>query len=425
MNEKTPVKKTRRWLIGALVAAAAAVLLVAVYRPRPLLVEVATVATGTFEQAIEEDGRLRIKTRYVITAPTQAALLRPSLKVGDVVKAGDVLATLEPVAPQMIDARTRSVLQQRVGSADAARRAASAQVLRAQTALAQATLEADRASRLAQENFISPAARDQATLARQSAQQALSAAKAEQGVTDYAAAEARAALAQAEPTAAARPKAVGLPAGSGHASGRWDIKSPVDGQVLKLYQDSAVTVSAGQPLLDIGDTGAMEAVIDVLSGEVTQVKSGAPVRLSLGTGAPALQGRVTRVEPVAFTKVSALGIEEQRVNVIVGLAPADTAAQPAVPPPATVPLGDGYRVDAHITVSSQPGALLVPTAALVRDGQQWRVFVVAEGRARARGVQLQDRNADVAWLKDGLRAGEAVVLYPGSMVTDGQAVKVR
>jgi HlyD family secretion protein len=408
MNEKTPLQKYRRWLVGALLLAAAAALVYAVYRPRPLLVEVATVATGTFEQTIEEDGRLRIKTRYVITAPTQASLLRPSLKVGDFVKTGDVLATLEPAAPQMIDARTRSVLQQRVGSADAARRAAAAQVQRAQTALALATLEVDRATRLAQENFISPAARDQSTLARQSAQQALNAAQAEQGVADYAVAEARAALARAEPAAA------------GQASGRWDIKSPVDGQVLKLYQDSAVTVTAGQPLLDIGNTTAMEAVIDVLSGEVTQIQPGAPVRLSPGSGAPAMMGKVTRVEPVAFTKVSALGIEEQRVNVIVDLEPATAGV-----PPTAAQLGDGFRVDARITVSSHSGALLVSTAALVRDGQQWRVFVVVDGHARARPVQLQDRNADVAWLKDGLREKEAVVLYPGSMVTDGVAVKVR
>ena len=408
MNEKTPVKKTRRWLIGALVLAAAAGLVVAVYRPRPLLVEVATVATGTFEQAIEEDGRLRITTRYVITAPTQAALLRPSLKVGDLVKAGEVLASLDPMAPQMIDTRTRSVLQQRVGSAEAARRASAAQVQRGQTALTQATLEADRAIKLAQENFISPAARDQAALARQAAQQALVAAQAEQGVADHAVAEARAALAQTGPAATGRP------------SGRWDIKSPVDGQVLKLYQDSAVTVTAGQPLLDIGNTAAMEAVIDVLSGDVTQIKPGAPVRLAHGSGAQAMAGRVTRVEPVAFTKVSALGIEEQRVNVIVGLEPPAAGAQAAA-----VPLGDGYRVDARITVSSHPRALLVPTAALVRDGQQWRVFVVTDGHARARPVQLQDRNADVAWLKEGLREGDVVVLYPGSMVTDGLAVKRR
>ena len=412
MNEKIPVKKTRRWLIGALLLAAAVVSMVAIYRPRALPVEVATVATGIFEQAIDEDGRLRVSTRYIITAPTQAALLRPTLKVGDVVQAGDLLAVLEPEAPQMIDARTRRVLQQRLGSADAARRAAVAQVLRAQTTLAQATLEADRASKLAQDNFIAAAARDQAVLARQAAQQALLAAQAGQGVADYAAAEARAALARAEPLAADQ------------SGGRWDITSPVDGQVLKLYQDSAVTVTAGQPLLEVGDTAAMEAVIDVLSGDVSRIQPGAPVRLSPGGGAPAMAGKVTRVEPVAFTKLSALGIEEQRVNVIVDLAPATAGTSPAATQPSAAQLGDGYRVDARITVSSQPNALLVPTAALVRDGLRWRVFVVADGHARARPVQLQDRNADVAWVKDGLREGERVVLYPGSMVTDGQAVRV-
>jgi HlyD family secretion protein len=404
MNEKTSRKKYARWIGAALLLAAAAALVYAVYRPRALLVEVASVATGIFEQVIEEDGRLRLKNRYQITAPTQAALLRPTLKVGDPVRAGDVVAILEPAAPQMIDARTRTVLQQRVGSAEAARRAAGAQVQRTQTALAQATLEADRAAKLAQDNFISASARDQAVLARQAAQQVFTAAQAEQGMADFALAEARAALARAEPTEAGRP------------TGRWELKSPVDGQVIKLHQDSAVTVTAGQPLLDIGNTAALEAVIDVLSGEARQIQLGAPVALSPGSGAPPLPGQVTRVEPVAFTKVSALGIEEQRVNVLVSL---DTAA------PEAQRLGDGFRVDARITLFKQANALLVPTAALVRDGTQWRVFVVEAGRARARAVQFNDRNANVAWLKDGLREGEAVLLYPGSMIGDGQPVRVR
>src|SRR3990167_5382043 len=366
MNEKKSWKLARRWVVGGLLVAGAAALVYAAYRPRPLTVEVATGATGTFEQAIEEDGVLRLKNRYLITAPTPAALLRPTLKVGDAVKAGDVVATLEPVAPQMIDARTRTVLQQRVGSAEAARRAAAAQAQRLQTALAQATLEA------------------------------------EQSAADFSAAEARAALSRAEPTAGARP------------AGLWQLKSPVDGQVLKLHQDSAVAVTAGQSLLEIGDTAAMEAVIDVLSGEVQQIQPGAPVQLSTGSGAPALAGRVTRVEPVAFTKVSALGIEEQRVNVVVGLASAPTEAQR---------LGDGFRVDARITVSSQAGVLLVPTAALVRDGDQWRVFVVEAGKARARPGAFHDRNTEVAWVKDGLREGETVLLYPGTIITDGQPVR--
>jgi HlyD family secretion protein len=175
-------------------------------------------------------------------------------------------------------------------------------------------------------------------------------------------------------------------------------------------------VTAGLPLLEIGDTAAMEAVIDVLSGQVTQVQAGAPVQLSTGSGAPPLPGTVTRVEPVAFTKVSALGIEEQRVNVVVALAAA---------PASMTRLGDGFRVDARITVSSQADALLVPSAALVRDGVQWRVFVVEAGKARARAVQIRDRNADMAWVKEGVKVGETVLLYPGSTIGDGQPVEVR
>lgn len=403
MNDsKNPWKSPRRWILIGLALAAGAALLYLLYRPRPIPVEVATVATGRFEQVIEEDGQLRLQNRYVITAPTLAQLQRPTLQVGDVVRAGDVVARLAPAAPQLIDARTRTVLQQRVGSADAGRRAAAAQVQRAQTALSQATLEAGRSDQLAQQGFIAPSARDQADLARRSAQQALAAAQAEQAMADFALAEARASLAQAEPSAGDRP--VGL----------WEIRSPVNGRVLKLHIESASPVTAGLPLLEIGDTAAMEAVIDVLSSEVGQVRPGAVVQLSTGGGAAPLPGTVARVEPAAFTKVSALGIEEQRVNVVVALAPADAAR-----------LGDGFRVDARITVSSQPDALLVPSAALVRDGERWRVFVVEAGKARARAVQIHDRNADTAWVQDGVKAGETVLLYPGSTVVDGQPVKVR
>ncbi len=196
--------------------------------------------------------------------------------------------------------------------------------------------------------------------------------------------------------------------------GLWEIKSRVNGQVLRLHLDSAVPVTAGLPLLEIGDAAEMEAVIDVLLGEVRREQPGAVVQLSTGSGAAPLPGTVARVEPVAFTKVSALGIEEQRVNVVVALDPAALGA---------ARLGDGFRVDARITVSSQPDALLVPSAALVRDGQ--RVFVVEAGQARARALQIHDRNADLAWVKEGVKAGETVLLYPGSTVVDGQPVKVR
>lgn len=402
MNKSNNGAAKRRWLIGALAVVALAAILWASYRPRPLDVETATVAEGRFEQVIEEDGQLRLQQRYLVTAPTAAQLQRPTLKVGDAVKAGDVVAVLAPNAPGMIDARTRSVLQQRVGSADAAVAAARANVQRAQAALAQATLEADRSAQLAKDNFIAPSARDQSRLAREAAAQALKAAQAEQAAAGHAASEARAALGRAEP--------------SGAAQGLWSLKSPVDGRVLKLHKDSSEPVQAGQALLEIGDTGAMEAVIDVLSGDAPRIAAGAAVQLSTGRNQPPLAGTVARVDPVAFTKTSALGIEEQRVNVTVAL---------KAPPDELQKLGDGFRVDARITVSAKDGALLVPSAALVRQGEGWQVFVVEGGKARARTVTFSDRNADSAWVKDGLRAGETVILYPGSGMKEGQPVKSR
>jgi HlyD family secretion protein len=402
MNKSNNGAAKRRWLIGGVAVVALAVILWAAYRPRPLDVETATVAEGRFEQVVEEDGQLRLQQRYLVTAPTAAQLQRPTLKVGDAVKAGDVVAVLAPAAPGMIDARTRSVLQQRVGSADAAVAAARANVQRAQAALAQATLEAERSAQLAKDNFIAPSARDQSRLAREAAAQALKAAQAEQVAAGHAAGEARAALGRAEPT--------------GGAQGLWSLKSPVDGRVLKLQKDSSEPVQAGAPLLEIGDTGAMEAVIDVLSGDAPRVAVGAPVQLSTGRSQPPLAGQVARVEPAAFTKTSALGIEEQRVNVVVALKADAEALQK---------LGDGFRVDARITVSAQDGALLVPSAALVRQGEGWQVFVVEAGKARARAVTFSDRNAESAWVKDGLKAGEAVILYPGSGMRDGQPVRER
>jgi len=402
MTQKTKWTPARRWGVGATALAVVAVLVWAAYRPRPIDVETAPVAEGRFEQVIEEDGQLRLRQRYLVTAPTAAQLQRPTLKVGDVVKAGEVVAVLAPAAPGMIDARTREILQQRVGSADAAVAAARANVQRAQAALAQAALEAERSAQLAKDNFIAPSARDQSRLAREAASQTHKAAQAEQGAAEHAASEARAALGRAEPADAAQ--------------GLWSLKRPVNGRVIKLHKDSSEPVQAGAPLLEIGDTGAMEAVIDVLSGDAPRIAAGAAVQLSTGRNQSPLAGQVARVDPVAFTKTSALGIEEQRVNVTVTL---------QAPPETLQKLGDGFRVDARITVSAQDGALLAPSAALVRRGEGWQVFVVEAGKARARTVTFSDRNADSAWVKDGLKAGETVILYPGSGMKDGQPVKFR
>lgn len=390
-----------RHVSWAVLAALTIAALVWAFLPRATAVDVAAVQIGRFEQVIEQDGRLRAKQRYLITAPMASELARPTLKVGDSVRAGQVVAVLTPVAPQMIDARTRRVLQERVGQAEAALAMAAAQVERLQAAVAQARLEDERAQQLASQNFVAASARDQAALALRGQQKAYDAAQAERHAAEHALRESRLALSLAQQ-------------GADAPRGRWELSSPVAGQVIKLHQESGGPLAVGQPILEIADASAFEAVIDVLSGDALRLHVGAPVQLSLGSGTPAAVGHVSRIEPVAFTKVSALGIEEQRVNVL-----ADFDLAPALP------LGEGFRVDARLTVSAHDGALLLPAAALLRDGARWAAFVVAEGRLHRRGVELRDRNADWAWVAGGFTAGENVVVYPAPELADGQRVEIR
>jgi len=404
-NPPRPRRLRRIALIGAALPALAALLAWAL-QPRALLVETAGAVVGRFEQAIEEDGRLRLVQRHVVAAPVAGRVGQPTLQVGDAVRAGQVLAVLAPAAPALIDARTRLVLQQRIGSAEAGRAAAVAEVARLESVLAQALTDADRAAQLAREQFVSPAALDRAVQTRHNAQRALDNGRAALRSADFALAEARAALLRAEPAAdAARDE------------GGWVLRSPVDGRVLRRHFDSAGPLALGQPLYEIGDTRALEAVVDVLSGDALAIPAAAPVQLRTGAGQPPLAGRVARVEPVAFTKVSALGIEEQRVNVVVALAPEALGAAGA--------LGEGFHVDARIVTAAQDDVLTVPAAALVRDGPRWRVFVVEGGRARARAVEVRSRHAEAAWIAEGLRAGETVVLFPGERLRDGQRVRAR
>ncbi len=396
----------QRWVVWSLTLFAVAFLVIWAMMPRPLSVEVGTVTTGRFEQAINEDGQLRLKNRYVISAPMTAELMRPSLKVGDSVRAGDVVATLLPPASSMIDERNRLVLQHRVGRDDAARMAATAQLQRLQTSLAQAELEAQRARKLAHDHFISPAALDQAVLAKRAAEQALAAAQAQLRSAEFTLAESQAALSKAQPTSLSEKNA-------------WVLRSPADGQVVRLYLTSSAPVAVGQALLEIGDIQAIEAVVDVLSSDARLMSPGATVLMSPGFGATLLNGKITRIEPVAFTKISALGIEEQRVNVIIEL---DRL------PDNNQKLGEGFRIEAHIILSSQENVLLVPSAALVRQGAGWQVLVHQNGRARARSVYVKQRSADVVWLDpdatNGVKKGDSVLLYPGT-ITDGQRIQVK
>jgi HlyD family secretion protein len=412
MNLNSAFEFIKRWALWLVAAVVLTALVTWALLPRAFVVELATVSVGRFEQAIDENGQLRLKNRFVISAPVAAELARPWLKVGDAVRAGDLVAMLTPLAPSMIDERNRLVLHQRIGRDEAARAAAAAQLARLQTNLAQTELEANRAQQLAQQNFIAPAALDQSVLANRAAAQAMAAGQAQLRAAEFTLAESQATLAKSQP---ARPDSKSNNAKANVST--WSIPSPVAGWVVKMHLTSATPVAAGQALLEIGDLQAMEAVVDVLSSDASRMVQGNSVSVSSGGNLPLLSGRITRIEPVAFTKISALGIEEQRVNVIIELDPLHDSARR---------LGEGFRIDAHIPLFVQENALLVPSAALIREGTAWQVLVYENGRARAQNIQLKERNADVAWVEStedtGLKQGDLVLLYPGT-ITDGQSVK--
>ncbi|MCD8515194.1 MAG: efflux RND transporter periplasmic adaptor subunit [Burkholderiaceae bacterium] len=393
-----PSGSWRRRTVWLLVLALVLAGLYAAYCPRPLPVEAATATVGRFEQTLSEDGRLRLKHRYVIHAPVSGELLRPTLRVGDPVAQGDAVAELQPLAAPLLDERNRQVLTQRLGSAQAARRAADAQLEQALLQLAQARDDAERAKQLAAQGFTASAANAAAERALRLAEQAVASARAQQDMAAFALSEAQAALANSTIS----------------DTSLLNLRSPIDGRVIQLHQDSAGPVSAGEALVTIDNTSSLEAVIDVLSSEVGQIRPDAAVTLSLGRQLPPVEGRVQRVEPVAFTKTSALGIEEQRVNVIVDLL---TPLQDG--------LGEGYRVEAVIELYAEADALIIPTGALVRQGTAWQVLVIEGDRARARRVEVRDRHASLAWITDGLQAGETVVLFPGNLIQDGQRVRVQ
>jgi HlyD family secretion protein len=394
---------TKRILLALLVAALLGGLTMA-FRPQPALVEVAEVTRGHFEQVIEDDGKTRVRERYVVSAPLAGKLQRITLKAGDAVTAGMVLAVIDPSSPALLDARTERELTERVGAAEATRMRAAATVERARAALDKSRSDLERSRKLAVQGFVSAAQLEQAELEARISLRELEAAR----YADHAAAHdisvARAALLQVRDGATGKPSAR-----------HWEVRTPVAGQVLKVVQESEATVAMGAPLLEIGQPAELEVVVDVLSTDAVQIKPSAPVRfLRWGMPEP-LAGRVRRVEPAAFTKVSALGVEEQRVNVVIDLtSPAEKWQS----------LGDAYKVDASIIVASLDNVVKVPVSALFRDGEKWATFTVANGKAAKRTLQLGRRSGMEAVVENGLQPGEKVIVHPGDSVRDGLRIKL-
>lgn len=378
---------TRRSL-GYAAAALAVVALLAWWAwPEPRLVETARVERGPVQVAIEEDGETRAVDRYGIAAPVAGRLLRVDLREGDAVKTGQVVARIAPLPLSTAD---RDLLEAKLEAARALKREADERVRSAETDAAQAERERVRVADLVARKFMSEQALEQAE------------ASAKTKATDLKAVRSRAAASAADIDAAraalsaVRAQAPTVP-----------VLSPVSGRVLRIAEKSERVVQPGMVLVTVGDPAALEIVVDVLSNDAVRVKPGMRMLVSGWGGPETVEAVVRLVEPAAFRKVSALGVEEQRVNVI--------ADFKTVPPG----IGDAYRVDARIVVAEKPDALRVPVGALFRRNGKWTAFVLEGGRLAARGVEVGLRGARDAEVVAGLSGKEEVVLYPGNELAEG------
>jgi len=390
-------------IVGGAVAALLLGLLLSGYLPKPLPVEVARVTRGPLQLEVEEDGKVRVRDRYTVSAPVAGTVARCELHPGDPVQQGAVLARLLPLGSQLLDPRARSAAQARLDAAGDSRRQAVAAEERAKEALSLARSEEVRTAQLARSGATTDQQLEQAGSAVRQRESELASARFAARVAVHAVEEARAALGTLGPPGP----------GSGE---QLSISAPVDGRVLRVVQESEAAVAAGAPLLELGDPRSLEVVVDLLTVDAVRVQPGMRASLLQWGGDHPLQARVRRVEPSAVTKVSALGVEEQRVNVLLDL---------LGPPEGFAALGDGYSVEARIVVWEQEGVLQAPASALFRQGQGWAAYVLAGGKARLRSVQLGQRVPLQVQVLSGLAEGEQVILHPGDRVREGASVSAR
>jgi HlyD family secretion protein len=373
--------------------------------PQPVLVEVTEVARGPLRVTVDEDGRTRVRERYVVAAPLTGRLQRIELDPGDRVTAGEtVLAIMDPQEPELLDPRALAQAEARVHAAEAALERAEPAVERERAELAFADSVVARQRALVQSNAVAKERLEEAEMLQCARSQDQRAALFARDIARFELEMARAALLYARP------------ADPITDSPHFSVKAPVSGQVLRILQRSATVVRSGTELIEVGDARDLEIEVDVLSSDGVAISPGAKAFLEQWGGDKPLDAVVRLVEPSAFTKISALGVEEQRVNVILDL---------LTPPEQRQSLGDGFRVEARIVLWEERDVLQTPTGSLFRHGDDWAVFVVADGVARRRTVQLGQRNSLVAQVLGGLQAGELVILHPSDQVRDGIAVQQR
>ena len=398
-----------RWGRGVFIATVVGLVIAAIvygFIPRPVMVETVAVKRATLQVSLEAEGKTRVKNRYVISAPVAGIARRIELDVGDPVSKGQILAWLAPLRSQVLDSRSRAQAQARLAAAEASLRVAQANEQAAIAATDYAQAELKRLQRLRKSGVIAQDALDQAeTEARRAEAEWRSAASAVE-VAQY---ELQSAQSELRFSAARE-----LSATAGEESiEQVTLTAPVAGTVLKVYQRSEYVVEPGRPLLEIGDPRNLEIEVDVLSVDAVSIKPDSRVLFERWGGEQVLEGRVRLVEPIGFTKVSALGVEEQRVLVI-----ADIAS----PTEVWRRLGDGYRVEAKFILWQDDDVLQIPTSALLRTQQGWSVFVIDGNVARQKPVDIGQRSSFDTEIVTGLNEGQLVITHPSDAIKNGSKV---
>ncbi len=394
----------RRRLVLAAVIAVVVAALVYGFLPKPVAVEVASARRGGLKTTVEEEGMTRVINRFVVSAPVAGYARRITLDVGDRVKKGQVLSTLEPQRSRVLDPRTRAEAVARVASSEAALKAAGENAVAAKADAVYAAGELKRIEGLYRPGYASKEKFEQAVADARRMEARSKAAEFAVDVASFDLDAARTALRYSGG------------AGGGETPAIVYIRSPINGNVLKKHRESEGSVGEGQPLIELGDPRALEVVVDVLSSDAVRIKPGNRVLFERWGGQAPLEGRVRVVEPAGFTKVSALGVEEQRVNVV---------SEFTSPIDAWERLGDGYRVIADFIIWEGGNILQVPTSSLFRHGDGWAIFAVKDGRARLRAVRTGHAGGMYTEIIDGVEEGDSVITHPGDAVSDGVRVRVR
>jgi len=396
------VKRLSRWwlwllLVGLLIGGGVYSLL-----PQPIPVEVAMIERGPMQVTINQTGVTRVRDRYQVSSPVAGQLLRINLRSGDPIKAGEtLLATIRPSDPSMLDSRQVAETEAKVGAAKLAVDRAGARKDQARIATELAANQLNRISQLRKSQSASEDEYQMTEAAYRSRTDELRVANFELEIAKFESQQALAAFSTVKPE-------------DQNLVRHFEIRAPIDGAVLRVFQESATVLTPGTPLLEVGNPQDLEISIDVLSSDAVKISPGNGMRLLHWGGDHSLAAQVRVVEPAAFTKISALGVEEQRVNVIGDFRQLDQS---------TARLGDGYRVEAEIIVWEQQDVTKAPTSALFRVDGNWCVFVVESGLARQRQIKLGQRNAWEAEVLEGLEPGEAIVDYPSDLIREGVAVE--